>query len=76
MLHIFHTYVASILSRRCIFEWPIMTFQVFLQLFQMHISNISSAQTYVANVLSRCFKSISGVVNVAMTPVAGEQRSG
>jgi hypothetical protein len=72
----FHTYVASILSGRCIFEWPVMTFQVFLQVFQMHISNISSVQTYVANVSSECFKSRSGVINVAMTPVAGERRPG
>jgi hypothetical protein len=76
MLHMFHTYVASVLSRRCIYF--AMSFQVFSGVFV----SVSDAcfkcficlQTYVANVSSRCFESRSGVAHVAMAPVTGEQR--
>jgi hypothetical protein len=42
MLHIFQTYVANIISRYCIcFAMAFQVFQVFLQVFQMHISSVS-----------------------------------
>jgi hypothetical protein len=34
MSHIFHTYVASVLSGCCIFEWLFMSFQVFSKCFR------------------------------------------
>jgi len=67
MLHIFDTYVASVLSG-CYMQWVFMYFQVFLQVFQTHVSRVLSdyRHIYVANVLSRCFKSSSGVAHVAL----------
>jgi hypothetical protein len=55
-----------------------MTFQVFLGFF----ASVSDAcfkrficlQTYVANALSGCFKSILGVAHIAMALVASGQR--
>jgi len=43
MLHMFHTYVVSVLSGRCICF--LMAFQVFLQVFQTHVSSVSSVFT-------------------------------
>ena len=38
-------------------------FQLFLQVFQMHVSNVSSVFFYVTSVASGCFKSKSGVAH-------------
>jgi hypothetical protein len=38
----FHTHVINILSGCCIFEWFFMCFQVFLKMFQMHVSSALS----------------------------------
>ena len=41
------------------------SFQLFLQVFQMHVSSVSSVFfLYVASVASECFKSRSGVAHV------------
>ena len=44
MLHMFHTYVASALSDYCVcFAIVSSVFQVFLLVFQIHVSSVSSA---------------------------------
>ena len=61
MLHMFYTYVASVLSGCCacmFLQW----FQVFLQVFlHAYLKCFICLQTFVANVSSGCFKSRSGV---------------
>ena len=48
----FHTYVTSILSRCCVcFRNSFKCFQVFLQVFQMHVSSFSSALRRMLQVL-------------------------
>jgi len=60
----FHTYVASVLSRCCICF--AMTFYVFSYVFA-NVSSVSSVyRRMLQNVLSGCFKSRSGVAHVAM----------
>jgi hypothetical protein len=44
MLHMFHQYVASVLSECCVcLHWFSTVFQVFLQVFQKHVSSVPSA---------------------------------
>jgi hypothetical protein len=50
----FHTYVASVLSGCC--ACFAMVFKYFLQVFQIHVSNILSVFLYVASVASECFQ--------------------
>ena len=39
----FHTYVASVLSGCCVcLQWFLSVFHVFLQVFQTHVSSVSS----------------------------------
>jgi hypothetical protein len=67
MLHIFHTYVASVLSRCCVCFCN--GFKCFSDVF----ANVSDAcskcficlQTYVASVASECFKSRTSVASAA-----------
>jgi hypothetical protein len=43
VLHMFHTYIACILSGYCVcLQWFSSVFQIFLRVFQKHVSNISS----------------------------------
>jgi len=65
-VHMFHVYVASVLSGCCVYlQW----FQVFSCVF----ASVSYAcfkcfichHTYVASVVSKCFKNRSGVAHVA-----------
>jgi hypothetical protein len=55
-------------------QWLFMCFRVFLQVFQMHVSNVSSSSDYVASVASEYFKSRFGVTHIAIAPVAGGQQ--
>jgi hypothetical protein len=56
MLHIFHIYVASILSGCCL---CLQCFSSVFQVFQTHVLSISSVFFYVGRVVSACFKSKS-----------------
>jgi hypothetical protein len=40
MLHMFHTYITNVLSGCCVYFYT--DFHVFLQVFQMHVSSVSS----------------------------------
>jgi hypothetical protein len=52
MLHIFYTYVSIILSGYCVcFTMASSVFQVFLQVFQMHVSSVLSAFRCMLQVL-------------------------
>jgi hypothetical protein len=52
MLHMFQTYVASVLSGCCVcFTMVFKCFQVFLQVFQMHVLRVSSAFRRMLQVL-------------------------
>ena len=52
ILYMFHTYVASVLSGCCVcFTMVFKCFQVFLQVFQIHVSSISSAFRRMLQVL-------------------------
>ena len=52
MLHMFHTYVANILFGCCVcFIMVFKCFQVFLQVFRMYVSSISSAFRRMLQVL-------------------------
>jgi hypothetical protein len=54
MLHMFHTYVISVLSGCCVcLQYFLSVFYV----FQMYVSSVTSVFFYVASVISRCFKS-------------------
>ena len=70
------TYIASVLSGYCIYF--AIAFHVFLGVFTSVLDVCFKCficlRTYVANVSSKCFKSRSGVVYVAMVPVVGRQR--
>jgi hypothetical protein len=65
MLHMFHIYVASVLSRYC------LCFTMVFKCFSCVLASVSDAyfkyficlQTYVANVASACFKSRLGVAS-------------
>jgi hypothetical protein len=59
--NMFHTYVASVLFGCCVcLQWFSRVFQVFLQVFRMHISSVLSIFfLYVASVTSECFNSRS-----------------
>jgi hypothetical protein len=61
MLHMFHTYVASVLSTCCVCAMVFKCFQVFLQVFQTHVSSVFFL--YVASIASRYFKSRSCVAH-------------
>ena len=51
-------------------------FQLFLQVFQMHVSNVSSVFFYVTSVASGCFKSRSGVAHwIRVGSRRGRERS-
>jgi hypothetical protein len=67
MLHMFHTYVASVSSRCHIFAIAIYVFSScfkrMLQVFQM----------YVVNILSRCCKSRTSVVHIAVVSICSSR---
>jgi hypothetical protein len=73
MLYMFHTYVESVLSWRCICFT--IVFQVFSGVFTTILDGCFNyficLYTYVANVLSGCFKSRLCVAHVAMALLAG-----
>jgi hypothetical protein len=51
-LHMFHTYVASVLSGYCVyFTMVFVYFRCFLQVFQMHVSSVSSVFRRMLQVL-------------------------
>ena len=58
MLHMFHTYVASV------FIWMLLmfynSFQVFLQVFQMHVSSVSSVFRRMLQVLCLNVSKVDG----------------
>jgi hypothetical protein len=70
----FHTYVASVLSRCCVcFATVSSVFQVFLQVFQKHVSNVSLFLDYVAIVASGCFITKSGVASPSSSTAVSPQ---
>jgi hypothetical protein len=70
MFQVFHTYVASVFSRCCIFlQWLHTCFKVFIVFYNGFIRMLQVFQLfqmYVASVLSGCCKSRSGVTYVAI----------
>jgi hypothetical protein len=64
-----HTLQVFYLDVAYVFQWSFKCFQVFWQVFQTYVSSVSNTcfkcficlHTYVANVLSGCFKNRSGV---------------
>jgi hypothetical protein len=51
-------------------SWCCTCCNCYTRMFQAHLSSVSSA-SYVANILSGCFKSRSDVAHIAMASVAG-----
>ena len=72
MLHMFHTYVVSVLSGCCIcFAMAFQEFfQVFLQVFQMHVSSVSSVFRRMLQVFHLNISKVDlGEHMFSMTPV-------
>jgi hypothetical protein len=62
----FHTYIANVLSECCIcFAIVSSVFQVFLQVFQTHVLNVSLSSDLCYNFASRCFKTRSGMASLS-----------
>jgi hypothetical protein len=58
------------------FTYVCNDFQLFLQVFQMHASNVLSVFLYVASVAYECFKNRSGVAHeMHMESGRGHERS-
>jgi hypothetical protein len=78
MLHMFHTYVASVLSGCCV------CFAMFFKCLLGVCASISDAcfkcficlQTYISNAVSGCFKSRSGVLHMLQPVAAAGGREG
>ena len=72
MLHIFDTYVASVLSGCCLcFTWFSSVFHVFLQVFHMHVlsvSSVSSVSSVFRRILQMLHLDVSKVDRVFVTP--------
>jgi hypothetical protein len=67
MLYMFHTYVASVLSGCCVyFIWFSSVFQVFLQIFRMHVSSVSSAIRRILQMLHLDVSSRSSVASPSL----------
>ena len=66
VLHMFHTYVASVLFECCVFlQW----LHTFFLVFNICSKCFNLFWTYVVSVLSRCCKNRSGVACVAVGPI-------
>jgi hypothetical protein len=71
MLHMFHTYVASV------FIWMLRMFAMVFKCFQVFFFKCFRCKFQVLHLSSDvCFKSRSDVAHVVMVPVAGRQWSG
>ena len=65
VLHMFHTYVASVLSGCCVcFTMVFKCFQVFLQVFQMHVSSASSVFRRMLQVLHLNISKVDRVLHL------------
>jgi hypothetical protein len=62
MLHMSHTYVATVLSRCCVCFYN--GFQMFLQVFQIHISSASSIFRHMLQVLHLDILKVDQVLNL------------
>ena len=70
MLHMFHTYVASVLSGCCVcLQWFLSVLGIFASVSDACFKCFIYLQTYIASVLSRCFKTRLSVAHVAMWSV-------
>jgi hypothetical protein len=67
MLHMFHTYVVSVLFGCCVCF--AMDTHVFFQMFRMYVASFWLFQTYVTSVSSRCCKSRSVIAHVIVGPI-------
>jgi hypothetical protein len=65
MLHMFHTYIASVLSGCHV------CFTMVFQVFRMYVLNVSSA--FTASIVSRCFKYRSSVASPSSLSAASHQ---
>jgi hypothetical protein len=64
-LHMFYTYVAHILSGCCVcFTWFSSGFQMFLQVFQMHVSSVSSTFRSMLQVLHLDISKVDRVLHL------------